>query len=140
MKQKLPYLLALSFLIEILLIYTLQLVGALIALIIALLSIRLIMQHVEVPAPNIWLYYNTILVPLNITQEELESYDKERQKKLIEKEIKRILRVKGNITQVKTNIKEHGIEENITYKTKKQTLTIKLLYTQDITKLLQELG
>jgi hypothetical protein len=89
------------------------------------------MQHVEVPAPNIWLYYNTILVPLNITQEELESYDKERQKKLIEKEIKRILRVKGNITQVKTNIKEHGIEENIIYKTKKQTLAIKLLYTQD---------
>jgi hypothetical protein len=98
------------------------------------------MQHVEVPASNIWLYYNTILVSLNITQEELESYDKERQKKLIEKEIKRILRVKGNITQIKTNIKEHGIEENIIYKTKKQTLTIKLLYTQDITKLLQELG
>jgi len=97
------------------------------------------MQHVEVPAPNIWLYYNTILIPLNITQEELEPYDKERQKKLIEKEIKRILRVKGNITQIKTNIKEHGIEENIIYKTKKQTLAIKLLYTQDITKLLQEL-
>jgi hypothetical protein len=139
-KRKFLYVLVLSFFTEIILLYTLSFIGIILAILVVFFAIKLIMEQIEISTPNIWLYYNTLLIPLHITQEDLEKQDKEKQKRIIENEIKRILKIKGIITEVKSNIRNNGIEETLTYKTKKQTITLKLLYTQNIDKLLQEMS
>jgi len=133
MKIGVPHIIIIIFLLEVILIHMLKFIGMIIALILAFIGIRLLMQ---LPArlyslPDIWLFHARGIIPLKITQSELEKENKAEAKKLIEKEIHRILNIKGTITQVNTQIKPHGIIETIKYKTKKQEITLKLLYTTD---------
>jgi hypothetical protein len=138
--QHILTILIILFIIEIILVYTLQIIGVIFAIIIALTSMRLITEYTtkSLTLPDIWLIYAQRLIPLNITQTELEKEEKTKAKKHIEKEIKRILGIKGTITQINTTIKPHGIIETIKYKTKRQEIILKILYTTTPQELLQE--